>query len=623
MLPARHRISRPHFDALVAGHGDESALRALLRVERTWRLGLLRLVLDALRAEPALCGPLTPAEQVWDLLVAAERRDASAVAEVLRYPPVGTWAAHVLRRLRESEPASTETPLWSDIGYLHMLAASTAIRAQLDFAVTVPAADGYVVLPTLGCARLPQPAVSGAVTVQVSGEVVTISSETTSIRIPQRAGAEDGWLALPQASAQVGEHTIAVQLDSFDPYRAFRGPQPPQLLRTEHIRRWRDHLAQAWQLLGRACPQLLPPVGMSVSMIVPLLPNQRFRVTSASAGDAFGAMTVSQPRDGVELAATLVHEFQHMKLGALLHLVSMHDREPPQRLYAPWRDDPRPLAGLLQGAYAFTGVAEFWQSARNHLAAGAKRHAEFEFARWRQHVLTVLRQLRDLPELTDFGRQLVSGLSRVAISWPADAVPPDVGAAADAAATDHWLRWRLHHLRPDPTAVTALATAWLAGAAPPPGRPPAPTVEPDRSATALGALATQSLWRLVDPAGFAALRADPESAPTVLKGSTDIGLAVASGELGAAFHLCLTTIAKDPERIDAWAALGGTAAAQGHHSAAAMLCRRPELVRAVHRRVERLSGAPVSPLTIADWLSRALSPTTTAAPGRGRHSPAD
>ena len=28
-------------------------------------------------------------------------------------------------------------------------------------------------------------------------------------------------------------------------------------------------------------------------------------------------------------------------------------------IYLPWRDDPRPAAGLLQGAYAHVGVTEF------------------------------------------------------------------------------------------------------------------------------------------------------------------------------------------------------------------------------------------------------------------------
>jgi hypothetical protein len=34
------------------------------------------------------------------------------------------------------------------------------------------------------------------------------------------------------------------------------------------------------------------------------------------------------------------------------------------RYYVPWRDDPRPISGLLQGAYAYLGVTGFWRTRR-------------------------------------------------------------------------------------------------------------------------------------------------------------------------------------------------------------------------------------------------------------------
>ena len=55
-----------------------------------------------------------------------------------------------------------------------------------------------------------------------------------------------------------------------------------------------------------------------------------------------------------------------------------------EKVYAPWRQDPRPASGLLQGVYAHLGIVRFWQ---------AQRHAETDpddilraqvhFARWR------------------------------------------------------------------------------------------------------------------------------------------------------------------------------------------------------------------------------------------------
>ena len=40
-----------------------------------------------------------------------------------------------------------------------------------------------------------------------------------------------------------------------------------------------------------------------------------------------------------------------------------------ERVYAPWRPEPRPVVGLLQGVYAHLGIARFW---------GAQWHVETE-----------------------------------------------------------------------------------------------------------------------------------------------------------------------------------------------------------------------------------------------------
>jgi len=59
----------------------------------------------------------------------------------------------------------------------------------------------------------------------------------------------------------------------------------------------------------------------------------------------------------------MVHEFQHSKL------------------WAPWRTDPRPLGGLLQGVYAFLGVADTWRALAARPALGDLAMREFAEAR--------------------------------------------------------------------------------------------------------------------------------------------------------------------------------------------------------------------------------------------------
>ena len=55
---------------------------------------------------------------------------------------------------------------------------------------------------------------------------------------------------------------------------------------------------------------------------------------------------------------TLTHELQHTKLNAVMYLFELLEPVAGERFYAPWRDDPRPLGGFLQGIYAFFGIAE-------------------------------------------------------------------------------------------------------------------------------------------------------------------------------------------------------------------------------------------------------------------------
>lgn len=71
------------------------------------------------------------------------------------------------------------------------------------------------------------------------------------------------------------------------------------------------------------------------------------------------------------LALLLIQEFQHVKLGAVLDLYDLFDPADDRLLHAPWRDDPRPLEGLLQGTYAHLAVTDFWH-ARHEVVAGAE-----------------------------------------------------------------------------------------------------------------------------------------------------------------------------------------------------------------------------------------------------------
>ena len=128
-------------------------------------------------------------------------------------------------------------------------------------------------------------------------------------------------------------------------------------------------LRQAWSLLEAHHPGLAAEIAAAVTVIVPLTDNPGGQA-SASSMATFGAIAMSVPADQYTGAETLAHEMQHLKLSALLDIVTLTLPDDGQRFYAPWRPDPRPIGGLLQGAYAFLGVSGFWRRQRR-LADGA------------------------------------------------------------------------------------------------------------------------------------------------------------------------------------------------------------------------------------------------------------
>ena len=98
-------------------HGQYSHRRLLLRTFAE--------VVEAVRDE---LGPFR-IDQAWELLDAADRKSPDSVAEVVMYPSVGIWLSRVLRQVLGRR--LDDTPLWSEVGGFHALAAAVAVRSGL------------------------------------------------------------------------------------------------------------------------------------------------------------------------------------------------------------------------------------------------------------------------------------------------------------------------------------------------------------------------------------------------------------------------------------------------------------------------------------------------------------
>jgi len=610
-------------ERIATGHADHATGTALLAAERSHRAVLLRTVLDLARAAGTRAtGPLEGVDTAWDLLVDAQRVDSWQTDAVLSRPETGSWAAHLLRRLRSSGPDDPERwtePLWVDVGYLHAIAVAAAARAGVEARLSVPARRGAVTVPSVGWARglfsdVWEPVVvdtiENAVRVRANGWLV--GPGYTS---PLARGAMDAtWQS--SISIHVGPDTarLAVDLDHTSPYRMLVGTTMPDQLSDGAVPRWKRLLHDAWSILRETDAQQADALALATSTIVPLPSTESPGVLSASTGDAFGKVLLSEPGDAEQLAASLVHEFHHAQLGVLMHLTDVvtPDATHEQNLfYSPWRDDPRPLRGFMQGTFAFFGVAGFWlRRLRMAQTEGSVTTASFEFSLWRRRVHSALHRLCPRPELTAVGARFFECVTTTLDTWMSEPVPPDIEDLARLAITDHHGRWRIHHLVPPRTAVSDLAEAWCQQAALPPLDQAAAraSVVTDPAARHLDAMAFASRqWLACRGALDGAIR--PPSAR--VSGAQEGDLLLVAGRHDDALAAYLGEFTTGSVRAGAWTGLGRALAAAGDAAAARALLTRPELVRAVAEAVTTTGGERPAPVDLAAWIGLGLDAEDT------------
>ncbi|WP_435212433.1 HEXXH motif domain-containing protein [Streptomyces sp. bgisy034] len=611
VLP-RHRVPAESLIALAEGDGDDHVLDLLVSAERSRRLLLLRL-LDEMTSHgvPEVSDgpvPLTPA---WELLARAQHAAPDAVDKVLMYPQTGMWLSSALRRLRGTDRETT--PLWVVLGHLSAVAAAAGIRAGLDFTITVPMRHGYALVPTLGAAELTAPGPWTSAQVEAAAGQAWITTPNRRVQVaPDSDRGRPGWRPLRWITAGNGDSELALALDDLDPYRIYPRPSAPQRLPDDRVARWQELFEHSWALLLRDEPQTATAMRRGLISFSPIEAGERLRPRSASTGDAFGGVLVSEPDDAVQLAATMVHEFQHTKLSGLLHLTSLYTADASQneeRLYAPWRDDPRPLGGLLQGIYAFTGVTRFWRTHRHSDVGRTPELGHFEFALWRSQLWSAFESVCDHWRLTPLGRRFLDTLRNRCAAWLDDPVPDVPGRLGRMCAAHHRARWRAHHLRPAREWTDATALRWIDAADGPAESAETGTrLAPDRSAMHLDSLATLVRHRLQGTAGHGAGQStDPTRAVLQVRGALEGDALLAAGQPNAARRSYLAHLSADPDDAAAWAGLGGALTAEGvEPEAAGLLTRYPERARAVQRALVASSGRPGDPVRLAAWLGRAL-----------------
>ncbi|MFG2029065.1 HEXXH motif domain-containing protein [Streptomyces sp. NPDC048825] len=609
-----HRLSAVSLQTLARGEGDAAAVAEILAAERSRRLLLLR-ALDEGVSEgdpPQASGTALSHRDAWSLLERVQRQAPAVFDDVLMSPPTGMWVSLALRQMRGK--VSEDAPLWVVLGHLSALAAAAGARAGLDFSLAVPVRRGLVPLPTLGCAVLPARAPWSVAQVEARQGELRISAESGQVLVPRDAEANSpDWHAVRRVVLETGERPKRLPLDELDPYRTFPRPSGPRLLSAAEAGAWDGMLAEAWEILLRDEPESAEGMRRGLLSLVPTPARERFRPHSETAGDAFGGVTASCPDDVPQLAATLVHEFQHTKLGGLIHLQPLINAQAPQAaqdpeelFYAPWRDDPRPLSGLLQGIYAFTGVTRFWRVHRYAAGAAQASPAHFEFALWRAQVWSTLNLVRGHERLTPLGRHVIEGLREQCALWLADPVPDAESELAREAAADHRARWRAHHLRPPAEAVEEAVRAWQRGDdRAPAGLAAEPELVPDSEVRFLDSAAVLIRHRLSEPDGARGQAAAQGSGATAgVEGVTVADVLLAHDDRAGARAAFVAQLSGKGAPVAAWVGLGRALAGEGQvrNAASRLLLSFPERARAVHEAIEAATGRAPDPVRLAEWL---------------------
>ncbi|MCX4423510.1 HEXXH motif domain-containing protein [Streptomyces mirabilis] len=588
----RHHLSEPVLDALNSVTEDEEAVGFLLDAESSRRLLLLRAIREA-------AVDADDVRRAWPLLEAAERADPAVFRTVLLDPQVGVWAASLLRRLSRPDPAATadEPPLRVELGFLGQLAAAVFIAAGVDFRARVPVRDGRVFLPGLGRAT-----VGGEPwgTAEVWGQDGTIRVAAADVTVTLPDDTENdvpGWEGQRRLRAEHAGMRLTLTLDDLGPYAPVPALAVPGRLSSAQFASWQNWFARMWPVLVNDHVVSARALTTGLRSVVPLPRGERLRARAASSSDAFGCLLLSQPDEDedvlpAQLGVAVVHEFRHTLLNGLIFLMPLFE-DCDELFYAPWRDDPRPLGGLVHGAYAFSGVAHYWRT------RGAAGLAGFEYALWRSAVRGVLGTLREHPTLTPLGHALVDSLDEQTTGWHAEPVGVREQRLAHLATVHHRATWRAHHLQVPTAHAEELAEAWSAGR---PGhavtRHPEPALRADPGACRLDTLALLARLSLVAPGEFDALRAAEDPARTV-PGVVPADLALVDGDATTAVKLYGEELSGPGARPAAWAGLGLALTECGERAAGNALTERPELALAIGH----VLPTPPDPVLLAHWLA--------------------
>jgi HEXXH motif-containing protein len=424
-VTAHHELTSSKLAALGTGLGGGAVVEELVASRMSRHLLLLKYVAGEWREDRRLLGSAVAA------LAEVQQVRPEIFRGLMSDPLVGAWLAQTTRQLRR--PSGDR--LSGDLLQLGVLAASAAMQARLDAELVGYARNGRVTLPGLGEVVLPDGA-EGPTPIRVTGGQALIGTSRTPV--PAEPGV---WRPLRWLTSRHAELNCTIAIEDGNPYRAGYHVAPSDRLSPEEAGVWQTLFEESWHLLSRFAPARADELGAGLRAVVPLRNDDPRSARSGTARDSVGALGLTLPSSAVDFAVTMVHEFQHSKLSAVLDLVSLYTPDARELHFAPWRADPRPTAGLIQGVYAFLGIVDTWRALRS--APSLHQQATHQFALTCEQVRVGLTALETSDELTPEGRQFTEHMRQSLELMAEDPVPESVAAEARASLDRLRTSWEL------------------------------------------------------------------------------------------------------------------------------------------------------------------------------------
>ncbi|WP_425571438.1 FxsB family cyclophane-forming radical SAM/SPASM peptide maturase [Phytohabitans rumicis] len=408
----RHPMSDRILDDIGSGYGEADTVEHLVAAQ----VPITRVLLS-------MVGETASGSAAWELLERVDTEAPEAVAAVLAHPYVRAWA---VRYLEGAEPA--------DRAHLAGVAAAAAIRAGMSADLEIPVRDGMVHLPTLGAFTL---AKTGTTTLSISDGSFELRAEKA-----------DWW---PIRRLDLAGRSVPIE--DTDPYRDCHEWPVAGRLAPAEAESWQRAVNAAWLGIRRDAPGQAAGVRGALRALLPLRASDDGQQRSATNRNAFGAVALalgpaesgawrgatgpesagsrgrserSEPAGSVAgpdadaLALLLVHEIQHVKLGAVLDVCDLVDGAYHGLLDVPWRRDKRrPVEAALQGAYAHLGVADVWR-ARGRAGGPDAGAARAHFRRYRDWVSGTVDAILRTRALTPDGERFVGRMRQTMETWRDD-----------------------------------------------------------------------------------------------------------------------------------------------------------------------------------------------------------